>query len=230
MLPLALAQLGISLAPQIYKGAKGIIQGITGDNLEKKDYTPPAFYEALGLGRQAATAALPGASQQLNRIEAGTNDTLAAASRAGTSGSSILSLLGTADTNRTRALADLATRTDADHQQKTRELGGLLEKKAGYETQNEQRYEAAKAALDESSQRNIYGAVDGASQVFTHFLQQAKNPNAGEGQFNSATVKGAGKKIAVATGTEATGIDDVLKPKRRYNRLGFEDPTGLYSA
>lgn len=195
-----------------------------------QDTTTPAEREALELARQRATAQLPGQATTLNRIEAGTNDTLSAATRAGTSSSSVLGLLGLADQNRQRALNDLGTRADAVHQQQERDLGTELQRQAQHQQRDRETFERSKAALNESSERNIYGALDGAAQVGAFALSKYEPKTyTGEGQLNSALFKAAGKKVATAPGTEATGIDDVLKPKRRYNQFGIEDPAGFYS-
>jgi hypothetical protein len=167
MLPLLLAAAAV---PSIYKGIQGIAQGIQADHLKVRDTTPQAFRESLGLSRQAATAGLPGEGQQLNRLNAGTNNVLAAGARAGTSSSSILGLLGNADQTRARGLNELGARSDAYHQQQQRGLQGMLQQQAAYQTADRQEYDRNKAALKEASERNIFGALEGGSQVAAYGL------------------------------------------------------------
>lgn len=57
---------------------------------------------------------------------------LAAGTRAGTSASSILGLLSSADETRRKGLADLGVRTDAYHQQQGY-LSGMLKQQAAYQ-------------------------------------------------------------------------------------------------
>lgn len=223
--------LALTLAPQAFKAVSGFNQARKAEKLGVQDTTTPAEREALALARQRASAQLPGTGQALNRIEAGTNDTLSAAARAGTSSNSILGLLGVADQNRQQALAGLDARSDAYQQQQQRALEGELQRKAAHELRDRETFDRNRGALMEASARNIYGAIDGAAQIGA-FAASKYEPKTytGEGQLNSALVKAAGKKVVTAPGTEATGIDDVLKPKRRYNQFGIEDPTGFYSA
>lgn len=218
-LPLLLAAAAV---PAIYKGIAGIAQGIQANNLKRRDTTPPAFTEALNLGRQAAQAGLPGEVAQLNRLDAGQNAVLSAGTRVGTSGSSILGLLSSADENRTRALSDLSTRSDAYHQQQTGHLEGLLKQQAAYQKADSQEFDRSKAALNESSQRNIYGALDGASQVAAYGLGKMDADDATYG-LDSSLIRKAGKRVAAAKGPLVSGPDDILT--RRGDSYNYGVPT-----
>lgn len=221
-LPLLLAAAAV---PALYKGIKGIAQGIEADNLSLRDTTPPAFREALGLSRQAATAGLPGEGQIIDRLGAGTNDVLSAGVRAGTSASSILGLLSSSDENRRKGLADLGIRADAYHQKQQGYLSEMLKQQAAYQKADQQELDRNRAALTESSQRNIYGAFDGASQVATYGLSKMDADDAAGG-LNSSLIRKAGKKVAAAHGPIFSGPDDILTPRGDY-KFGVPTYRGL---
>jgi hypothetical protein len=217
-LPLLLAAAAL---PALYKGIKGFSQGREAELLQQRDTTPPAFREALGLGRQAQTAQLPGLGTQLNRIEAGTNDTLQAATRAGTSGSSVLGLLGVADQNRQRALADIGARTDANQQVQNSHLQGLLREQAGYQLRDRQEFDRNRAALKQAADANKFGALSDLSQVGVYGLGKMAPPVA-KGLENPL-IQQAGRNLAAVSGTIVTGPDDVLNRRARHNKYGVLD-------
>jgi hypothetical protein len=215
-IPIALAAAAV---PTLYKGIKGIIQGFEADDVKLRDTEPAAHKEALALGRQAQAAGLPGAATYRNRIEAGVNDTLSAATRAGTSGSSVLGLLEKADANRNQALNTLGTREDTYHQGQNRHLEQLLKEQAGYQLADQRELDKNRAALDQASNTNIFNAVTEGSQLAAYALGK---PEEGDG-LNSSLLKKAGKKVAAATGTISTGPDDILNRRVRYNEYGVPD-------
>lgn len=214
-LPLLLAA---AAAPALFKGVKGIIQGFEADDVKKRDTEPAAHKEALALGRQAQAAGLPGAATYLNRIEGGVNDTLSAATRAGTSGSSVLGLLEKADANRNQALNTLGTREDVYHQGQNQQLQRLLNEQGQYQLADQHEYDRNKAALNQASDTNLFGALTDASQVATYGLNKSALPT-GEGALGSDLLKTAGSKVGTAPGydTDALGpIDPATGKRLRY--------------
>lgn len=219
--PITLAALGL---PALYKLYKGYEQGQQAEKLQVRDTTPAAFKELEQATRQGTAAILPGYGAAVDGINAGANSTLDAATKAGTSGASVLGLLTTADANRQRALADLNTRNDAYHAQQENKLTGVLGQKAAYQAKDQQQYDQAKGALQEASQRNLYGAVDGASQIATYGLHQKSSAKSGEYGLNSDLIKTAGNKATAAPGIDASGPDDILPARRKaINRFGVPD-------
>lgn len=218
--------LAAAAIPALYKGIAGVAQGIKADNLSLRDTTPQAFRESLGLQRQLATADLPGEGQALDRLDAGANNVLAAGARAGTSASSILGLLGKTDEIRRRGLADLGARSDAFHQQQQRGLQGMLQQQAAYQAADRQELDRNKAALKESSERNIYGALDAGSQVAAYGLKDYAG-STGEGGLNSSLIKGIGKKIAAADGPTVDALNVEAARRKQaalYGGMPIYDP------
>ena len=218
--PVTLAMLGL---PQLFKLGEALKQERQAEQLQLRDTTPPAQREALALARQTATATMPGTSAQLDRLSAGTNDTLQAATRAGTSGQSILGLLEASDANRTQALNNLQTRQDSYQQSQLRNLQGLFMQQAATQARDQQELDRNRAALREASSRNAYGALDGASQlgVYAQLHQDSTAPTYG---LDAGKAKVYGQRIANATGQTVSGPDEVLKSRRlRYNALGVPD-------
>lgn len=213
-LPLLLAAAAV---PSLYKGIKGLMQGNQADKLQLRDTTPAAFTEALGVARQSVTSLLPGTGQQINRLDAGQNNVLAAGTRAGTSSNSILGLLSSSDENRVRGLADLSTRSEAFRQQGQHTLAGMLQQQAQYQRADQQELDRNKAAFTEAKDRNIYGALDGASQVVAYGLGKME-PGAKYGLY-SDLIKKTGAKVAAADGQLVSGPDDILSLRRK-NRYG----------
>lgn len=218
--PVTLAMLGL---PQLFKLGEALKQERQAEKLQLRDTTPPAQREALALARQAATATMPGAAAQLDRLNAGTNDTLQAAMRAGTSGQSVLGLLEASDANRTQALTNLQTRQDSYQQNQQRNLQSQLMQRAATQARDQQELDRNRAALREASSRNAYGALDGASQigVYAQLHQDGTDPTYG---LDAGKAKAYGQKIANAKGQTVSGPDEVLKARRsRYNALGVPD-------
>ncbi|MDO7854424.1 hypothetical protein [Hymenobacter convexus] len=169
-LPLiALAQLGMAAAPSIYKGISGLFQSDA--EVKKRDTTPEAFKEGLALTRQAAASnRLPGQSAEENRIAQQTAGVQAAAQRAGGSSSDILAALGASDARQQQALAALGVRGEAYHQQQQGVLRQGLAQQAAYQQRDQDNFDRERGALKEAGQRNIYGAVDGLSQLGVYAL------------------------------------------------------------
>lgn len=183
-IPIALAAAAV---PTLYKGIKGIIQGFEADDVKLRDTEPAAHKEALALGRQAQAAGLPGAASYLNRIQGGVNDTLSAATRAGTSGSSVLGLLEKADANRNQALNSLGTREDAYHQGQNQNLQRLLNEQAGYQLADQRELDKNRAALDQASDTNKFSAVNEGSQLLTYALKKNDDSSGGGGSASDAS-------------------------------------------
>jgi hypothetical protein len=219
--PLTLAALGL---PQLFKLGQALKQEREAERVQLRDTTPPALREALALGRQGAVATAPGTAATLDRIQAGTNDTLQAATRAGTSGQSILGLLEASDANRTQALSTLSSQQQVYQQGQQRNLQGLLGQEAAVQTHDQQELDRNRAALREAARRNLYGALDGASQLGVYAaLHQNSDDNATYG-LEAGKAKAYGRKVANAAGPVVSGPDDVLAPRRpRYNSLGVPD-------
>jgi hypothetical protein len=217
MLPLLLAAAAV---PSIYKGIKGMIQGNEADKLKLRDTTPLAFRESLAMDRQAEAAGLPGQGTAINQLDAGQEAALSAGLRAGTNSGSILDLLARTDQNRTKGLADLGARNDAYHQQQTHHLQGLLQQQASYQLADQQTLDKNRGALREAADKNIYGALDGLSQVGTYGLSKMdalKGANPQAGLFKSDLLKTAANKLAADSTAPTTGVDDILSRRRNRN-------------
>lgn len=166
---LALAQLGIAAAPSIYKGITGLFQ--TDAEVKKRDTTPEAFKESLALTRQAANSnRLPGQGAAENRLALQTAAVNAGALRAGGSSSDVLAALAGADARAQQSLAALTDRSEAYRQQQQGALRQGLAQQAAYQSADEQAYQRERGALKEAGQRNMYGAVDGLSQLGVYAL------------------------------------------------------------
>lgn len=172
-MPAFLAPLLLAAAPALAKGALGLIQGEQANNLKQEDYTPPAFTEALNMGKQAAAAQMPGLNQEAGRINQGFASTAANAVRAGGNSSSVLGTLLAADSNRNQALANLAVRGDQYRQQGQQRLIQLNQQQAGYQLQNKQNFDRTKSALTEAKYRNLFGAVEGAASAGVYAMGKA---------------------------------------------------------
>lgn len=97
----------------------------------------------------------------------------AAALRAGGSSSDVLAALGASDAQQKLALSDLTTQGEGYRQQQQGALKQGLQQQAAYQQRDQQEYDRERGALTESGQRNIFGAVDGLSQVASYALGKA---------------------------------------------------------
>jgi len=211
-LPLLLAA---AAAPSIYKGLAGLFQ--LNQDVKKRDSTPDAFKESLALARQAAnTNRLPGEGQQVDRIAQGTAAVQAGALRAGGSSSDVLASLAAADAQQSRSLSELGVRSEAYHQQQQGQLRQGLAQQAQYQQNDQQNFEREKAALQEGGKRNVFGAIDGLSQVGAYAL--GKGP--GSGLFDNASGT-----------TDLYDLPDrngYPSPyRRRYSPVGMPVPAGM---
>lgn len=166
---IALAQLGLAAAPSIYKGISGLFQ--SNAVVKKRDTTPAAFTESLDLARQAANSnRMPGQGAAENRIAQQTASVNAGALRAGGSSSDVLAALAGSDAQAQQSLAALSDRSEAYRQQQQGVLRQGLAQQAAYQKADQDNADREQGALKEAGQRNIYGAVDGLSQLGVYAL------------------------------------------------------------
>ena len=101
----------------------------------------------------------------------------------------------------------------------------MLKQQAAYQRADQQELDRNQAALTESSQRNSYGALDGASQVATYGLSKMDADDEAGG-LNSGLIRKEGKKVTAARGPIFSGPDDLLTPRGDY-KVGVLTYRGL---
>ena len=215
-LPLLLAA---AAAPSLMKGITGLFQ--LNQDVQRRDTTPEAFKESLALARQqAVTSRLPNEGQEVNRIAQGTAAVSAAALRAGGSSSDVLSSLAAADSRQQQALAGLAARGEAYHQQQQGVLRQQLGQQAAFQRADQQNYERERGALKEGGLRNLFGAVDGLSQVATYGL--------GKGGGNTSAYRDThpDSTETFGLGQQLTFPRSVMKPRTK-NIFDYMAPPGM---
>lgn len=168
-MPIPFLLAAAAAAPSIYKGLKGLAQA--DQTVTTRDTTPAAFKESLALTRQAAnTNRLPGEGVQENRIAQGTAAVNAGALRAGASSSDVLASLAASDAQQKQALAELGARGEAYHQQQQGVLRQQLGVQAAYQQHDLDNATREQAALRQAGQQNMFGALEGLSQVAAYGL------------------------------------------------------------
>ena len=216
----------LAAAPSIYKGLTGLFQ--SNKKVEERPYVPPAFSDSLAQTRQAANSTrLPGEGQQLDRIAQGTAAVNAGAVRAGGSSADVLAALGASDARRQQALGELGARGDAYRQQQQGVLRQQENQLGAYQLAGHQAAEREQAALTESGQRNIFGALDGLSQVATYGLNKdSRDPDAGSDDV------GLGRPSPLPADLQRNRYDQYpATPGRRYRgapySYGLSTPSGF---
>lgn len=213
-MPLPLAALAaISAAPGILRAIKGFSQLNAAKKVKQQDTTPQAVKEDVAMLRNAAsTARLPGQDAAETQLAASQSNTLAAATRVGTSPSSVLGALVRSDLNRQRGLLDLAGRSAAYQDGQRRNLQGGLLRLAGYQDRDKQTYNKTVGAYKQAGWTNIAGAASDLATNAVYFGSKA-----GQEELNGEGGAGGGMP-GLPLLRRAPGADaDPLLRRRAYN-------------
>lgn len=220
---------GVAVGSQIYSASQQATlarqQRNAAENLKLRDTTPGALVEALAQGRQnAASARMPGMSQQENNISQQVGNTSQAAIRAGASSTQVQAALVGADARGQSALADLGTRAQVYRDQSQQRLTGLLGQQAQQQQLDQQEFSREKAALTEGSIRNNYDASQSVSNGVAGAVNILGSRYGGNGSLTSNPAQN-GAIDAMATSQPVlgpTGLANTPPPAQ----VGYYNPIG----
>lgn len=183
-LPL-LAAAGVSLIPSAFKAISGILQGNQANKIKPVDpgyqMNNQVIDNARILGDRYGNYQMPGYNQALDNINQTGANGFYNASQGATSGGDILDAATRIAYGQNQATNQLAVQNAQgkegalqDYLGANAAAGQQYQNANAYDRQKYQQQLEQKAALQQSSAQNIYGALDSAGSVATSFLMPQK--------------------------------------------------------